>query len=310
MRTNPDFSITSIYFGGGSPSLFTVSSINLIMEFINKKFYVNNRCESTLEMNPEDVSREKLHGLKKAGINRLSIGVQSFNDKELNFLEREHGTVQSKFAVESVLESGFQNINLDFIIGLPGQDRNSLEENFETALKYNASHISTYILEGVKDKNRQIPDEGEQASTYNLSVEVLNSLGYVQYEVSNFCKNGQRSVHNMKYWTGKKYIGAGISASGFDGKTDYRNYSDLNSYYTAIDKGLLPIKKREIIDPVTRKIITGLRLTRGIDANTLLHKKEEVNLLLSENILIKEGRNISVSPSKLSVLNEVLLHLI
>ncbi len=261
-------------------------------------------------MNPEDVSGKKLKTLFETGVNRLSLGVQSFNDDDLKFLEREHTAKESMAAVESALESGFKNISLDFIIGLNGNNRNILEKNFKTAFKYKIPHISSYILEGVEDKNRKIPSGNKQIAIYNLAVEILNSFGYKRYEVSNFCTNDKRSLHNMKYWTNKIYIGTGISSSGFENGIDYVNHSNLNNYYKDIDSGIIPVKTSEKINPVKRQIVTGLRLTEGISSNLLSHKKKEVEMLLSEKILIIKGGNISVSPDKFGILNEVILHLI
>lgn len=310
LKDNHSYSISSIYFGGGSPSLFNPSVISTILEFIGKKFHIEDSCEISIEMNPEDVSEEKLAGYKSNGINRLSLGIQSFKEKDLLFLERNHSPALSKLAIESAIKAGFANINLDFIIGLPDQDRENLNDNFRTASEYNITHISAYILEGVKEKREGIPNEEEQIRSYNMTIGILNSFGFEQYEVSNFCRNNLRSEHNMKYWTGKSYIGAGISSSGFERGSDYRNYSDIESYFSMLDSGKLPIEKMEKIDPLKRKIATGLRLTEGIEAKAFENRKEETDLLISEKVLKKNRGNISVSPDKLSVLNEVLLRLI
>lgn len=310
LRRDRNLLINSIYLGGGSPSIIKASSIAKIVDCISSNFKISKDCEITIELNPEDITGTKLRQYKETGINRLSVGVQSFDEADLKFLGREHDRKRSMSAIKLIQDRGFDNVSIDLIIGIPDQTEKSIRDNIMLAEKFNITHISVYILEGKKAEKKFVPDYEDQAEKYDFTRKILEETGFEQYEVSNFCKNKLKSVHNMKYWTGERYIGCGISATGFNGSTEYKNLKSLNSYYSKLEEKSLPVG--EIISPnlKKRRIITGLRLTDGINEKLLSHKKEETKFLLSNGVLKKIGGNIVVSPDKFSVLNEVILNLI
>ncbi|MCP5047464.1 MAG: radical SAM family heme chaperone HemW [bacterium] len=305
LRRDPGYVIDSIFFGGGSPSLLDERQMSTVIQSIYENFSVDPKVECTVEMNPDDIDDEKLGFLRKLGVNRLSIGTQSFVSRDLDYLRRTHDKPQTIAAVEKVLEGGFDNFNIDFIISLPSQTRESLAGNFLTLSHYDIPHISAYILEGVDEsQDRDIRDH----DLYFLTNESLDKLGYVHYEVSNYSKPGFQSRHNLKYWRNKDYIGAGLSASGFEKGVDYKNVVKFNQYYEKLDANQLPHGDVTPPNASLRKIIMGLRLVEGIPADDFSNYPEALDLLLSNRMLIwKEGR-IAINPDKMLLLNEILTY--
>jgi oxygen-independent coproporphyrinogen-3 oxidase len=307
MRANPDYIIDTVYIGGGSPSLLNERQVTAIMDAVYENFNVETTIECTFEMNPEDVTRDKLKVLKQKGINRLSIGTQSFASEDLEYLKRTHSVRQSVEAVESALEEGFTNINVDFIISLPTQTRESLARSFSTLKNYEIPHVSAYLLEEV--------EEGEVKETrdnelYFFTREVLGEMGYRHYEVSNYSKPGFQSAHNLKYWKNQSYIGAGVSASGFEKGEDYKNTVKLNEYFAKIDKGEIPCSEIERSKPGLRRIVMGMRLLEGVSAEYFDEYKKELEFLESNGMLIRLGDHIALNPDKLLLLNEILTYFV
>lgn len=307
MKKNKNFMIDSVYLGGGSPSLLNNTNISSIINSINKSFYVQKNAEFTIEVNPEDVSGNKLRFYRGIGINRLSIGVQSFSQNDLLYLKRDHSIKQSASSIEGALDTGFTNINVDFIIGLQCQKKKTLEDNFLIIKNYKIPHISAYILEGVKAKRDA---ENRDKELYFFTRDYLMSLGYKHYEVSNFSKTGFASKHNLKYWNNKNYIGVGVSASGYENGRDYKNTDDLEEYIKKIEGNILPIKEVNKIVPAVRKIITGLRLLDGISITNFKFNQKELEFLLSNNLVIKNKNKIAVNPKKILLLDEILSYFI
>lgn len=306
-RANPGYIIDTIFFGGGSPSLLNERQISTIVDCLYKYFQISDSIEFTIEMNPEDVTPGKLKGLKEAGINRLSIGVQSFIPKDLQYLKRTHNARQAVSAVENALACGFANINLDFIISLPGQNKETLAANFSFLQQYDIPHISAYLLEDVA--------EGEEKETrdhelYFYTVEHLSGLGYIQYEVSNFSKAGYQCRHNLKYWENRDYVGIGLSASGYEEEVDYKNTENLKRYFEKIDAGQLPQTEAKKRDPTVRSIVMGLRLLEGIPITNFENYPEQLEFLLSNGLLICKGNKVAVNPGKILLLNEILMYFI
>ena len=220
----------------------------------------------TVEVNPEECSREKLSFLKGVGFNRISIGAQSFSDEDLKYLSRNHSGVQAMEALETAFKTGFDSVSADMIIGLPDQKKKTLINNIKIITSTEVNHLSAYILEGVKEYGgRQSPDSDHQSSLYNIFREEISGSGFDQYEVSNFCRKEGYSEHNMNYWEGGSYIGAGLSASGYEKGIDYTNYSDIDNYSRSIENMKLPIAERIENDPVKRSLVTGLRLIKGVE---------------------------------------------
>ena len=301
-RRDPGRPFDTVYIGGGSPSLLTPPQISALLEATAKNFPIDKKSEITLEANPEDLAAPQLRACRRAGVNRLSIGVQSFQDRDLRCLKRTHSAAQALQAMEQARDAGFTNISLDLIIGLETQTSRSMERNFRQIETLKPAHVSVYILEGVP---RQAADERD-ARLYFQARQSLLDLGYDHYEVSNFCRPGKASRHNLKYWKNQPYIGLGPSAAGFLDGRDYRNHPDLKKYYAGLDKGILPEQKTAPLQPDLRRIITGLRLLDGIPASAFMSFSAPTDFLLAEGFLIRRGKNIAVPADKILLLNEIL----
>jgi oxygen-independent coproporphyrinogen-3 oxidase len=235
---------SSIYFGGGTPSLMTPIYISEIIEYLKRKFSVTEDAEITLETNPGTVDKNKLKEFRSAGINRLSVGIQSFHNDELKFLTRIHN---SETAVETIMnarEAGFDNVNLDLIFNLPGQTKQKWTENLRKALSLPITHLSAYslILERgtilnkmVLDKKVVLQDDEYDADLYEFTIDFMTSHNFIQYEVSNFCLSGYECRHNNAYWRYRDYLSFGTSAHSFMNGKRWWNYSSLKKYIHEIE---------------------------------------------------------------------------
>lgn len=307
LKSAPGINIDSVYLGGGSPSLIGERFIFSIMEVLHTCFNIDPGSEISIECNPEDLSVEKLQAIKTAGFNRLSIGVQSFQSKDLQYLKRTHTVRQSLDSISNALITGIDNINLDFLIGLPTQTIKSLSGNFDYLMKFNIPHVSCYLLEQVPGKK---VSESMEQKLFKYSRNRLTGSRYIHYEVSNFCKNAKECRHNLKYWKNRDYLGIGLSASGYENGVDSKNVNSLDLYIRKLNQHKLPIGRIKKIDPIAREIVVGLRLLEGIPSSTLTHRRAELNMLLDNRFLINRGRKIAVHPEKILLLNEILSYLI
>ena len=305
LRANPGYVVDSIYIGGGSPSLLQERQVAVVMGAINDHFKMAPSVECTLEANPEDVSENKLRCWKELGINRLSIGTQSFIQEDLNYLKRTHNVSKSINAIENALKMGFPNINTDFIISLPTQSRETLKDNFSVLKKYHIPHVSAYLLEDVEESEEKSTRDND---LYFFTRDFLSQLGYIHYEVSNFSRAGFQSRHNLKYWKNESYIGVGLSAAGYENGSDYKNTIDFDEYFEKINQGKLPQVEIDASDANVRTIVMGLRLLEGISIDYFNDCREELDFLLDNGILVLEDGRIAVNPGKLLLLNEVLTY--
>ena len=266
--------VSTIYFGGGTPSILYVKEINLIIENIYKNFNVGKNIEITIEANPDDLSKHKLNDLSKTKINRISIGVQSFIDKELKIMNRVH---DSKKAIKSIemAKKYFNNISVDLLYGVPDSSIKSWNYNLDTISSFNINHISAYALT-VEPKtalesfiNKSIlsmPDEDLVYSQYQLINEKLSSKNFINYEVCSFAQKDFFSKNNSAYWLRKKYIGIGPSAHSFDGESRSWNISNNKKYIDQIRDGDNYYKKENLtkVDQYNEYIMTGLRTIWGV----------------------------------------------
>jgi len=307
LRANPGYVIDSIYIGGGSPSLLRERQVAAVMSAVKNHFKMAPSVECTLEANPEDVSKNKLRFWKELGINRLSIGTQSFVQEDLNYLERTHDVRQSLKAIENALKTGFSNINTDFIISLPTQTRETLTDNFSVLKNYNILHVSAYLLEEVEESEEKSLRDND---LYFFTRDFLSQLGYVHYEVSNFSRAGFPSRHNLKYWKNESYIGVGLSAAGYENEVDYKNTIDFDEYFEKINQGKLPQVEIDASDANVRAIVMGLRLLEGISIDYFNDCREELEFLLTNGFLVRGDCRIAVNPGKLLLLNEILTYLL
>jgi oxygen-independent coproporphyrinogen-3 oxidase len=305
LRASRDNLVDSLYLGGGSPSLLQERQVAAITQAVEENFKLDRSLEYTMEMNPEDISPAQLRYLKEIGVNRLSIGTQSFIQADLDYLKRTHQVHHSRQAVEYALEAGFSNLNLDFIISLPGQTRESLKDNFSILSAVDIPHVSAYLLEEVEESEEKYARDHD---LYFFTREFLCCRGYTHYEVSNFSKPGFQSRHNRKYWENKSYIGAGLSASGYENGVDYKNTTDFNDYFEKIAHRQLPQEEENRPDLGVRRIVMGLRLLKGIPAVYFKKYREPSDFLLSGGFLIHNGKRIAVNPGKILLLNEILTY--
>ena len=272
----PDYQVDTVYFGGGTPSFFGADGMAAILTTIRRNFDVASDAEITFEANPDSVSPRLLRKLRSEGFNRVSLGVQCDDDRILEKIGRPHDYAQAVSAVQKIRRAGFKNLSLDLIYGLPGQTLESWQETLQNVLELKPEHISCYGLkveEGTPMYDCReflnLPDEDTQADMYLSTVEILRGKGYRQYEISNFCKRGKESRHNIKYWTGGEYLGFGPDASSdFAGKR-FKIIRDLQGYINGMHTGGQVLEDIQDVPPRERAgeyLMMRLRTTMGISA--------------------------------------------
>jgi oxygen-independent coproporphyrinogen-3 oxidase len=270
--------VDTVYFGGGTPSLLTPRQMERILGALHKNFDVDGRAEITMEMNPGSVTPENLVAFRRLGINRASFGAQTFDDAELARLGRSHTSKDTLKTFRYLRESGFENVSLDLIAGLPGQTLARWEENVATALALHPEHLSFYLLEvhsgtplaeHIRLGKQPEPDEDLAAVMYETMLERATAGGYEHYEISNLCVPGFASRHNTKYWTGAPYYGFGCSAHAYDGQSRrWSNERDTARYVEAIENGSSPVvEQHELTGDEVRAeaVFLGMRMMRGFD---------------------------------------------
>ena len=298
--------IDSIYFGGGTPSVLNLHEIKNILNCINKNYSVDSNVEITLEANPEDINLNLVKEYKKAGINRLSIGVQSFNDKELKFMNRSHNAQEAINSIK-IAQNEIKQISVDLIYGLPNQKLSDWERNLISLFKFNIDHFSAYALTIEKKtklhylvKSKQIKPICDDKATkqFELLQKMSQEHNFLHYEISNFCKTNKFSKHNLGYWTKNKYLGIGPSAHSFNGKIRKWNKPSNKTYINGVLNNLNYynfeiLKKNEIYNEY---IYTGLRTMWGVDEMYLEQNfrlpyykffKKEIQKWISKKFVVK-----------------------
>ncbi|MBP7486260.1 MAG: radical SAM family heme chaperone HemW, partial [Parabacteroides sp.] len=272
--------IETIYFGGGTPSQLNKQAFDRFFEAISSLFTVDKNAEITLEANPDDMTPEYIRDIRTLPFNRVSMGVQSFKNADLLFLNRRHDSKQALQAINLCKENGLTNLSIDLIYGLPGQSMDDWQANLDEAIRLDIPHLSAYHLiyeEGtplfkqLKAGKVHTVEEELSADMFSTMIDRLAEAGYEQYEISNFAKNGLYSRHNSSYWTGAIYLGIGPSAHSYNGNTRQWNISSLPKYFKGIENGT-PDVEIEQLDAKTRYndfIITGLRTMWGINLDKL-----------------------------------------
>ena len=274
--TAKGYQADTVYIGGGTPSYYGAKRVCELLSAVRRRFDVSREAEVTMEANPDSVDKKMLLQLRRAGVNRLSLGVQSACDAELRSLHRAHNFEQAREAVAAARAAKFKNISLDLIYGLPGQDASSWHETVEKALLLGPEHLSCYGLkveEGTPlaartARGEQLPDDDAQADLYLWTVERLARAGYRQYEISNFARPGFQSRHNLKYWMGKPYLGFGPGAHSDFGQRRYSFVRDLDGYIKGVLEGGQVIDESEVIPKQERSgeyLMLRMRTTRGIE---------------------------------------------
>lgn len=304
--------IETIYFGGGTPSFVEAFQIENLLNLIRQKTGKNDFREITLEANPDDMNEENLSAWKAMGISRLSVGVQSFFDDHLRWMNRAHTAKEAEKALENASKSGFE-LSLDLIFGIPGESNEQWVENIEKACSFKIDHLSCYGLtleentpwkKLIERKKADLPDETAASEQFKIAMNLLKSKGWEHYEISNYCMPGKEAIHNTSYWQGKPYIGIGPSAHSYDGIKRYWNVSDLHAYTESIGRGEIP-EESETLSPENRHneyLMTGLRTGRGISLEKLNSyvaadsgRDKIILKYLEQDLLLKDGDNLRLS---------------
>jgi oxygen-independent coproporphyrinogen-3 oxidase len=289
--------ITTIYFGGGTPSVLAVGELEEILTNLRKLFPVSSIPEVTIEINPDDITEQYMKDLKKTEINRISIGVQSWRDEDLKLLNRRHSGFQAMDGVSKTIKAGFENVTIDLIYGIPGMDITAWMSNLNTAFSLDIKHLSAYnltvepktILSRMKEKGlvEEIGEE-ESISQFNVLIEKAETAGFVHYEISNFGKPGYFSVHNTNYWKQVVYLGLGPSAHSFNRYSRQWNVRDIKKYIKSVNDGKLSYEREELNNKTrfNEYIMTSLRTMWGIDLGYI------------EQVFEKEGYDYVVNLTK------------
>lgn len=305
--------VNTVYIGGGTPSILSLKQLEKLFNIL-KIFNIDKNAEITFETNTEDLSIEKINLLKQ-NVNRLSIGVQTFDKKTLKTLNRKLDIDNLKLALKN-----FKNVNIDLMYGFQNQSIENLKKDLEKIIKLNPTHISTYTLiiephtKLYIDRYKPLNDDKER-QMYDLIRKTLKENKYEQYELSNFSKKGYESRHNLTYWNNKNYYGFGLGASGYVDNIRYENTRNLNEYLKGnfiLNKHTLTIKEK-----IEDEFIVGLRKTKGINKDKFYKKYQKnikeieiVNKMLKEKLLLEDETNIFINPKYLYTSNEILLNFI
>lgn len=268
--------IKTIYFGGGTPSLLSKKDIDILLNKIYKVFNVDEKVEITLESNPEDLNLKKIKELKDCHLNRLSLGVQSFKDSDLKYMNRGHSSHQSLLCIKNLKNFGFENISIDLIFGLPNQSNSDWKFNLMQAFKLGIQHFSAYCLtvepntllaKQVKKNPSYLPSENQVIDHFTLLMDISKEYSFDQYEISNYAKKGFESKHNTNYWKRRSYLGIGPSAHSFNGKSRQWNIKNNARYIKEIieNRKAFEIENLSKKDCYNEYVLTGLRMSSGIN---------------------------------------------
>ena len=271
--------VDTIYFGGGTPSLLAPSQLDRILVTLSQHFEIDPAAEVTLEINPGSVTREKLEAFRSLGINRASFGAQTFDDRELAKLGRSHTAADALKTFTDLRNAGFENISFDLIAGLPGQTLTGWQRNIKQALDLNPEHLSFYLLEvhsgtplaeHIRRGLQPVPDDDLAGVMYQWMLDEACEAGYEHYEISNLCRAGFHSRHNVKYWTTEPYYGFGCSAHSYDGRARrWSNHRDVLKYVETIENGgssVVEEQELSVTDLRAEALFLGMRMMRGVDA--------------------------------------------
>ena len=306
--------IKTIYFGGGTPSILDITQIKSILSTIENNFSVTTSPEITLEANPDDLYTEKAASLKQAGINRLSIGIQSFNEGFLKWMNRAHNAEQSLNAVAIAKAAGFDNITIDLIYGIPAPDHAIWRNDLEKAVSLGVNHISAYSLtiepktvfgRKLKKGELHVPSDQFALTQFEMLIEKLETNGFIHYEISNFGKENYFSRHNTSYWLNHKYLGVGPSAHSYNSKQRQYNIASNGKYIAAITEGKIPSETEvlTVANNANELLLTGLRTIWGIDVNQIYRFKglntdifqKEMQQYLDSGDLILNNSRLTIS---------------
>jgi len=315
--SNPAEIIETIYFGGGTPSLLSEKEVTSILSSIKEKYSVDKDAEITLEANPDDITIEKLNTWKNAGINRLSIGIQSFIERDLLWMNRAHNAKQALECIRAAREAGFENFSIDLIFGIPNLSNEEWKENIQQVIDLNVPHIACYALsvepktalqKMIALKKKEDVNTDIQAEQYLILMQMMCEAGYEHYEISNFAKPGFRSRHNSSYWQGKKYIGIGPSAHSYNGKMRMWNKANNSIYIKSIKENIIPFEEEILTENqrLNEYIMTSLRTIEGMDLsyiekNFSIYERRRIEKLIKNEV---EKEMVSTDQQKIILTDE------
>ena len=308
---NEKESIETIYFGGGTPSLLNIPEIKFLLNTIRKDFSISDDAEITLEANPDDISAEKIAAWKRTGINRLSIGIQSFIEDDLQWMNRAHNTSQALESIRLTTEAGFNNFSIDLIYGTPGLTDEEWKMNVEKVIALSVPHVAAYALtvepktalqKMITLKKKKDVDTDDQARQFKLFMSWMKEAGYEHYEISNFAKPGFRSRHNSSYWQGKKYLGIGPSAHSYNGSSRRWNVANNALYIQSLQNNIIPFEQEKLngTQRLNEYIMTSLRTMEGlnlkfVEKNFSMKERERIEDLASNysqrKLMMRENEN-------------------
>ncbi|WP_227934904.1 radical SAM family heme chaperone HemW [Alkalihalobacillus deserti] len=326
MKKHPTTALKTVYIGGGTPTALTSDQLNTLLRGMKEVLPLNDLEEYTIEVNPDSIEEDKLSVLKNNGINRLSMGVQTFKETLLKEIGRTHSKASVVDAIKRSREAGFQNISLDLMFGLPSQKPADFQETIHEAMALGVEHLSAYSLK-VEEKTvfyirqRQgkltLPPEEDEIKMYEQLLVETQKEGYQQYEISNFAKAGYESKHNLVYWNNEEYYGFGAGAHGYVNQVRYQNHGPLPKYLKAIEAGLPPVLAEHQVSPVERieeAMFMGLRKRRGVNKEEFKHLygrsldecfSKQIELLKKRGLLTSNEQSIKLTEEGLLLSNEV-----
>ncbi len=323
--------LESVYFGGGTPSRLGIPELSMLLSELRDNFTFAKNIEITFEMNPEDVSPKYLKNLDKIGVNRLSLGGQSFHDAQLRKLGRCHDALDLRRACQEIVKSPIQNWNIDIMFGIPGQSVSMFKKDLEAAISYIPNHISLYGLEIHErtpfGKNLQISNwvnthYHEYVEMYLWAVRRLKAAGLIQYEVSNFSREGKQSKSNMLVWSGKEYLGFGAGAHSYFGKIRKGNIGSIKTYISHLKKNILPIEFEEKLTKnqiAMEFMMIGLRNSEGVNLQEWLekfgliwsiHEEQYVNELYENGYAFKKDNHFCLTPKGMLMADKITVEMI
>ncbi len=300
----------TVFIGGGTPTVLG-EGLLAVIDAVRETFVLSKDYEFTVEANPGTVDVSLLTKMKKAGVNRLSLGVQSFNDNELEALGRIHNSKEAIDAFYMARKAGFSNINIDLMLSTPNQTIKSVEHTLDAIKALNPEHVSAYSLiieEGTPfyDMDLNLPDEDTERDIYHYAVERLKAMGFERYEISNFAKKGYECRHNIKYWTGDEYLGFGCAAASYTDNYRFTNTYDILSYIQGVR-----LDEKELIDKneqLKEKFLLGLRMSRGVKYNGEF--KEKIEKLIAQGLIENKDGYIRLTKKGFDLGNVVFMEFV
>ena len=326
-----DYSVDTIFIGGGTPTTLPAGEISKILFAIKQNFNIQKNCEISIECNPNSLTLEKLKEYKKVGITRLSIGLQAYSNRLLKLIGRLHTKKQFNQAIKNAKDCGFENINVDLILGLPTQKMHHIKKELKHLTKLGIKHISAYgliveentkLFYNLKQKKYTLPKEELQVKMYDYTNKYLQKHNIHRYEVSNFATTGYECKHNLKYWSNKEYLGLGAVSSSYIGNVRWKNTDNVDEYIKSVKEKKLQKYEQEILtkeDNIEEIIMLSLRTQKGIDLAMLKQqfgydlqqeKKQQIENFINQNLLTIKNNYLSCTDAGFKLLNAIVLELV